>query len=322
MGRCLTIYWHVGLRASVDKSHQKVRKDRLTLDEFDRIVEAFSDDSRMQALLTFAFESLGRPQELLGRKLKDVEIFDNYAKVTISEHGKEGIGILRCIDSYFYFAKWLNEHPLKSDPEAYLFINLGTRRKYGQLKPSAANVLIRRRLQRLGIRKPITLYSLKRNGVTHCRLRGDSDVDIQHRARWTSTKQLKTYDMSNQDDSLRIELIKRGIIEPDERNKELAPRSRICQFCHKLNGVVENICCSCMRPLDRQAIEALEEEHNKQHTTAGEIEQLRHQIDKLLEREEQRTQYDGLLNEAINQPEVKATLARLISERQTSPTPA
>lgn len=271
------------LSSKMDKSTQKLRQDRLTLDEFDKLVSAFSDDIRMQALITLAHESLGRPQELLGRKIKDIELFDNYAKVIISEHGKEGIGILRSIDSFYYVSKWYNEHPLKADPEAYFFINLGTRRKYGQLKPSAANVLIKRRCRRLGIHKPITMYSLKRNGVTYCRLRGDSDVDIQHRARWSSTKQLKTYDLSRQDDSFKLELIKRGIIEAGEKHKELAPRTKQCVFCQSVNGVVETICIKCKRPLDRKAIEE-EEKVQKQETEKlrEEMQIVREQMQQLM----------------------------------------
>lgn len=271
------------LSGKIDKSSEKLRKDRLTLEEFDRLVAAFSDDIRMQALLTLAFESLGRPQELLGRKIKDIEIHDNYAKVIISEHGKEGIGILRSIDSFYYVSKWYNEHPMKADSEAYFFINLGTRRKYGQLKPTAANILIKRRCKRLGIHKPITLYSLKRNGVTYCRLRGDSDVDIQHRARWSSTKQLKTYDLSRQDDSFKLELIKRGIIEADEKHKELAPRTKQCIFCHAVNGIAEFICVKCKRPLDRKIIEE-EEKVQKQETEKlqGEMQIVRQQMQQLI----------------------------------------
>jgi integrase len=271
------------LNGKIDKSSEKLRKDRLTLEEFGKLVVAFSDDVRMQALLTLAFESLGRPQELLGRKMKDIELFDNYAKVVISEHGKEGVGILRSIDSFYYVSRWYNEHPLKADPEAYFFINLGTRRKYGQLKPFAVNMAIKRRLRRLGIHKPITLYSLKRNGVTYCRLRGDSDVDIQHRARWSSTKQLKTYDLSRQDDSFKLELIKRGIIEADEKNRGLAPRTKQCVFCQAVNGVAEFICVKCKRPLDRKVIEK-EEKAQKQETEKlrEEIQIVREQMQQLM----------------------------------------
>ncbi|MFH1850523.1 MAG: site-specific integrase [archaeon] len=248
------------LSAKMDKSREKMRKDRLTVEEFEKLIGAFGNDPRMQALLTVKIESLGRPQELLGRNIEDVELQENFAKIYISEHGKEGIGFLRSIDSFYYLTKWLNEHPLKHDPKAPLFINLGTRGKYLRLKPSAANKLLRERCKALGIHKPITLYSFKRNGVTLCRLRGDSDMDIQHRARWTSTRQLRTYDLSTQDDSFKIELIKRGMIKPDEKYAHAAPMLKRCTFCGHNNGIAEKVCANCKRLLDRQEIERIEKE--------------------------------------------------------------
>lgn len=244
------------LSGKIDKSKEKLRGDKFSLDEFEKLVQSFSDDPRMQCLLTLSLESLGRPQELLYTRLKDVELFDGYAKVYISEHGKEGTGFLRCIDSYFYLSKWINAHPLKKDKSNFLFINLGRTNRYEQMKPSAANKLIRERCLILGIKKPITLYSLKRNGVTMLRLQGKSDLDIQHTARWTSSKQLKTYDMSNQEESFIVELVKRGKIKADNKFKEFEPTSKKCLFCGMDNGLAETSCANCKRPLDREIIEA------------------------------------------------------------------
>ncbi len=114
-----------------DKSKEKLRDDKIGIEEFEKIIKAFNLDARMQAYLTIAFESLGRPQEVLYTKIKDVQIFDNYAKIFISEHGKEGVGFLQCIESFPYLAKWYNIHPLKHDPDAFLFINLGNTGKFG-----------------------------------------------------------------------------------------------------------------------------------------------------------------------------------------------
>lgn len=288
------------IKTSVDRSRQKLRGDRLTLEEFDSLVAAFADDVRMQALLTLAFESLSRPQELLSRRIGDVELFDQYAKITVSDHGKEGVGILRCIDSYFYLAKWLNEHPLKQDPIAYLFIKTGNRGRHEQLTPSAVGQAIKGRLQVLGIKKPISLYSLKRNGVTYCRLRGDSDVDIQHRARWSSTKQLNTYDLSEQDDTFRLELVRRGILEPEEGQRDLAPRSKTCSYCRSRNGAVEKICGNCGRPLDRVAVEA---EVRKQEATAREITVLSEQVESMRLELDHRAKYDEVLAKMVRMPE-------------------
>ena len=89
---------------------------------------------------------------------------------------------------------------------------------------------------KLGIEKPITNYSLKRSGVTLRRLRGDSDSVIQHIAGWTSTKQLKTYDLTVHDDIFRIELAKRGIVN-DPQHQVYSPKTRQCPFCKTKNGL-------------------------------------------------------------------------------------
>lgn len=243
------------LSGKIDKSKEKLRGDKFSLEEFENLVQSFSNDPRMQALLTVSLESLGRPQELLHRKIKDVEVFDNYAKIYITEHGKEGTGFLRVVDSYSYLTKWLNAHPMRSNKNAFLFINTGRVNRYKQMTPFAANKLIRERCKALEIEKPITLYSLKRNGVTMMRLQGKSDLDIQHTARWTSTKQLQTYDLSSQEDSFKIELIKRGKIPADKGYEAYKPKIKTCLFCGLENGLAESMCSNCKRPLDRKVIE-------------------------------------------------------------------
>ncbi len=263
------------LNTKVDKSRQKVRPDKFSLDEFERLVQAFASEPRMQALLMVSIESLGRPQEILGRCIGDVEMHDNYAKITISEHGKEGIGILRIIDSHPYLAKWLAVHPLRKNKSAPLFVNLGSRNRNKRMTPFAASKLIRERCAAIGIDKPITLYSLKRNGVTMLRLSGKSDLDIQHIARWTSTKQIHTYDMSGQEESFKIELIKRGKIKADKDHKHLVPTIKKCLFCETENGFSEGFCTNCKRPLDRETIEQEAKQKEEQfHTVSQQLQEM------------------------------------------------
>ena len=251
------------LNAKQDKSKEKMRDDKLTIEEYESLIKSFSMDVRLQAFLSLAFESLGRPQEILFTKIKDVELHDNYAKVYISEHGKEGTGFLEVIDSFPYLSAWYNQHPLKQNPNAYLFINIGDFGKYGQLNPHTINKHLREKLHMVGIKKKITCYSLKRNGVTFRRLRGDSDLQIQHAARWTSTKQLKTYDLSIHDESFKIELAKRGIIQ-DAKYKEFQTLTKKCIFCEKVNGIGDDICKNCKRPLDREKIVKEQESKEKE----------------------------------------------------------
>ena len=256
-----------------------------------------------------ANESLGRPQEILYIKIKDVELFENYAKLYISEHGKEGCGFLQCIDSYPYLIRWLEEHPLKNDPEAFLFINLGNRKRGNQLTPQNINSLLKTACTDLGINKRVTCYSLKRNGVTFRRLKGESDVEIQHAARWTSTRQLSTYDFSNQEDALKKQLIRKGIIQPGKGMQKYAPESKACSFCDFKNGFTDEFCGSCKRPLNGKRIKSLyASEQEAMLTIKKELADIRSQL--VL-----RKQFDKELAHILKSPQVQKIYQEMCREK-------
>ena len=121
--------------AKIDRSRQKLRKDKFSRDEFERQLNFFGRDPRIQSYMTLALESLARPQELLYVRLKNIEHHVNYAKIFLADHGKEGPGLIQCIDSYPYLLRWLEIHPFKDDPEAFLFINIGHTNTGKQLRP-------------------------------------------------------------------------------------------------------------------------------------------------------------------------------------------
>ncbi len=249
------------LKPSIDKSKQKLRNDRLTWEEFQRILNFFSGDIRLQAYIMLAMESLGRPQEILYTRIRNYEFYDTFAKIWISEHGKEGTGFLQSIDSFPYIVEWYNKHPFKNNPDAFFFINQGNRNLYKQMTNGNVNKHLKHACKSLGIDKNVTCYSLKRNGVTFCRQRGDSDLQIQRKARWTSTKQLRIYDMSNQEDALQIELEKRGLVA--KKTTELNSAVKQCMFCSYKNGFTAEFCTNCKRPLDRKKIEEMTQAHGQ-----------------------------------------------------------
>lgn len=233
------------LKGKIDKSREKRRLDKLTVEELERLIQFFSDDPSTQAYIALAVDSLGRPQEILYTKISDIELYENYARVWISEHGKEGTGFLQCIDSYPYLVRWLNLHPFKDKQESFIFLNKQRR----WLTPFAINKKIGKACKALSINKPITCYSLKRSGVTIKRLLGYSDVEIQHTARWTSTRQLHIYDLSDQDDTFKLQLVKRGLVK-DEKLRSFEPKTKLCRYCNAVNGMTAEVCMNCQRPLE------------------------------------------------------------------------
>jgi|GEM_PF-984080 len=230
------------LTGRVERSGEKLRNDRLTFQDVTRLVTYFNNDARMQAYVTLALESLGRPQEICYTRIGDVELHDGYARVWVSSHGKEGVKFLQCIDAYPYLLKWMEQHPFQGDKEALLFYAGGEPRL--PMRPNAINKHLRAACKHLGIEKSVTAYSLKRNGVTLSRLRGDTDAEIQHRAGWTSTKQLQTYDLSTPEDSFSGALAKRGLV--DQEKAEIKMDAHAC-VCGAQVGFADRICRRCKR---------------------------------------------------------------------------
>ena len=229
------------LSPRVDRSLQRLRNERLTSEELARLVGFFSSDLRMQAYITLAFESLGRPQEICYTRIKDVELHENYGRVWVSSHGKEGIKFLHCIDSFPYLLRWYSRHPFQHDDRAFLFC--AGKKSDKPLNPATINKHLHLACKRLGISKNVSAYSLKRNGVTFRRLRGDSDVEIQHVAGWTSTKQLQTYDLSTPEDAFHQQLARRGLASGRSKPQGIAP-PRTCS-CGATLGFADKVCPNC-----------------------------------------------------------------------------
>jgi hypothetical protein len=233
----------------IDKAQQTARKDKMTYEEFDSIMKFFSNDPTVQGFISITMECLTRPQESCYIRIGNIQLFEQYAKIDITEHGKEGIKRLLCIESYPYLLKLYNEHPKRKDPNSFLFLN----KEGNQLTNFAVNKRLKYACKQLKIDKPITPYSLKRFGVTFRRQKGDSDVVIQHIANWTSTKQLKVYDQTSQEDVFNIELAKKGLIKGKENGVDL-PKTRQCQFCGEIIGFADSICNKCKRLTDPEEI--------------------------------------------------------------------
>lgn len=236
------------LSTKIDRSKQKERLDRISVKEYNDIIDALSFDSRVQFFCSLIYDSFGRPQEILYLKIKNVEIFDNYAKIRITEHGKEGTGLLRCINSFPYLIKHLKEHPNKNNPEAWLFCNKVGKTKYGQMTVFNANKIIKLACKKIGLNKPITGYSFKRNGISNARLDPNiNDKDIQDRARWITSVQLQTYDITAQEESFRAELIRKGLINGDnfpkkEKISEINElKIQMLEMQDKFNAIISRI---------------------------------------------------------------------------------
>ena len=255
-------YW-AEIKARQDRSKQRQRKDKISPEEYKAIFNYFNRDIEMKLIVSLVVESLCRPAELVSCKISGIEDYNDYALIN-TERGKEGIKKLICIDSYAFLKEYLKNHPLKDNKDSYLFTNY-YRMIDSNIHPKYINQRLRRACNDLKLGKTITLYSLKRFGVTSKRLQGYTDNEIIKTAGWTSGKQLATYDLSTQQEVIDSLLAKKGIRKDDENYNILQKKS--CIYCGKGDiDFNEDDCPNCRRSLDigkiRKQMEIMEKIQN------------------------------------------------------------
>lgn len=242
------------IKLKVDRSKEVRDKDILEQGELSQILDYFVNEPAIRAFIAVVTGSAARPQEALYRQLRDVKVepTEDSATIEVSSHGKEGNKLLLCTWTYPYLAEWLRVHPAKQNKNSWLFVNQSNKNTLKQIKAATINKKLRKACKVLGIDKRITIYSLKRTGISMMRLWGYSDREIQAIAGWTSTRQLQTYDYSSQRDAFEKIMARHN---KGNGVKIIPPEAKICMFCNESNEFTAELCKKCKRLLDRSKIE-------------------------------------------------------------------
>jgi len=98
------------------------------------------DNIRDKAFIITLYESGTRIGELGSLRIRDVEFEENYARIIL--RGKTGMRKIIVIASVPYLQAWIQNHPLKNNLDAPLWVNIGTlNRNKAMSYPALAKVL-------------------------------------------------------------------------------------------------------------------------------------------------------------------------------------
>ena len=86
----------------------------------------FEPHKRNKAALALFWDLNGRNHELTILKLKHIRLKEKYAEGEVPHGAKTGSGPILLTMSFPYVRDWINEHPFKNTPEAYLICNVIT----------------------------------------------------------------------------------------------------------------------------------------------------------------------------------------------------
>ena len=181
--------------------------------------------------------------------------------------------------SFPYVRDWINEHPFKNTPDAYLICNIMTG---APVKPEAMwtmmNQLKNRILKMLkeGFIKDVKEkekleYLIKTKKwnpycLRHSSISSDSDFlpeyALKKKVRWSmNLKQGLRYIKRRIGDDLKNQiLVRNGIISESEIKKK--PSIHLCPRCEFVHSIQYKICSSCSYPLTPSAFEEIKSEED------------------------------------------------------------
>ena len=258
------------------RKNNKMRDKILTEDEIMKLVKA-ARDIKVKALIMTTWEGALRLGEVLNLRIRDLEFTRYGVKVRIL--GKTGERTILLFKSQPYIKQWLQVHPFRNDPNAYLFVSLWGG-KWRQINPESYTTYIARLAKKAGIKKRVHPHMLRHTRLTEL-AKVLTEQELKIFAGWEPDSTMASVYVHLSGRDIEKALLKKvaGVkVEEEEEKKPSKLEPKICPRCGWENVPEALYCSGCGLVLDeRMAFKIREEEEEKTET----IEKLERALRKL-----------------------------------------
>lgn len=238
----------------------------------DMVEEAENERDKLMPL--FMFETGARIGEALGLrgaegiKLKDIELKQKYAKVEVEtlKNKNKGSKEQQLVRSVGLLQDWLEKHPRSDDPEAHLFVNIGSKYKGKCMSEKNFADVLRKLAEKAGVDKPIRNHIFRHSSATYKGTELGWNLNrMMYWHGWTDPKMAKKYCKENEK-RMRAQRLREEGIEPDEEEDGDALEMKVCSRCGEKCAPTSKYCGNCSLSLDKEV--AIQEEELKE---AGDV---------------------------------------------------
>ncbi len=249
------------IKVGVKKSELE-EPEILTEDEVKALIDK-APTTRDKALIAVLFDGGFRIGEILPRRVGEVEFDEMGAKIKV--HGKTGSRVVRLIASAPLLARWIDEHPEKDNPNAWLWFS----RKSGMLSYQMVRKILKETAERAGIRKRIYPHLFRHSSATS-NARFLTEYELRVRYGWSSESDVpaRYVHLSQRDLDEKLASVYSGRpVEPPK--PKFAPI--ICPRCGAENTPGTRYCSKCGTPLTAEELAK----------STVEIQELKEKVDQL-----------------------------------------
>jgi integrase/recombinase XerD len=255
LGKSDLVDW---IKAPSRADPRKLPEDLLSEDEIENMINA-CEHPRDKALVACLYESGARISEIGDLKIKHVK-FDQYGAVLMVD-GKTGMRRVRIIFSSPYLATWLDNHPFRGDPEAFVWVGIGTVGRNEPLQYGAIRMHLKRIAQKAGIKKRIHPHLFRHSRSTHL-AKHLTEAQMKQYLGWVQGSPMAAIYVHLSGRDVDNALLKmQGIITEDTKDIQMSPKQ--CTRCSTMNAPTTKFCSKCGLALDIKAALEIEEKSSE-----------------------------------------------------------
>ncbi len=246
------------IKTTLKKNDAILPDDLVTEDEVKMLVDT-AITPRDKAFIITLYESGARIGEIGAMQIRDVIFEERYTVLLL--RGKTGSKRIIVVAATPYLNMWLQNHPRKKEPEAPLWVNMGTVNRYQAMSYPALVKILKATTRRSGLKKRVTPHKLRHSRATFLASR-ITESQMNEIFGWKQGSDMPSIyvHLSGRDVDDAI-LGVYGIKKAEEEKPKLTPR--ICPRCNQSNPYDGKFCSRCGLALDIDAATQIDEARKK-----------------------------------------------------------
>ncbi len=245
------------IKTPLRNESRKLPDDLLSEEEIGKMIKV-CEHPRDRALIACLYESGARISEIGNLKVKHVK-FDQYGAVLIVD-GKTGMRRVRIISSSPYLAAWLDNHPFRDNPEAFVWIGIGTVGRKEPLRYDAIRMMLKDIAKMAGINKRIHPH-LFRHSRSTLLAKYLTEAQMNKYLGWVQGSKMAAIYVHLSGRDVDNALLKmHGMAADDAKEVQMSPKK--CVRCSTMNAPTSKFCHKCGAGLNIAAVIDVEKAHS------------------------------------------------------------
>jgi integrase/recombinase XerD len=246
------------IKISMKMNASKLPEELLTEEEVKRMIEV-ANHPRDKAIIAVLYDTGTRIGEMGSLKIKHI-VFDQYGAI-LTVNGKTGMRRVRIIFSVPYLAAWLDIHPQKNNPDAYLWIMIRGKDNGQQLQYAGFRKLIKTLAEKAGIKKRVYNHLFRHSRSTEL-AQHLTESQLEEHLGWVPGSDMPRVYVHLSGKQIDDALLKiYGVKKAESMVPELI--SKECSRCEKINGPTSKFCSRCGMALSLEAAKEIQEYEQK-----------------------------------------------------------